>query len=115
MTSPATTVTALPIEVDLVLYQGDDFYLDLIVSNPDGTDADLSTAIATAEIHTNTATTTPLAVFNATIIGNVIHLHLPSGESTNLTAPGVWDCQIATPDITTLVAGRVTPTAEVTR
>jgi hypothetical protein len=113
--STASTVTALPTVVNLNLYAGDDFYLDLTVTNPDGSAADLSTAVATAQVRAHTsAPDPPLATFTATIAGNVIHLHLHSVDTATLTA-GVWDCQIATPDITTLVAGSVTVTGEVTR
>jgi hypothetical protein len=112
----ATTITALPMTVNLDLYAGDDFYLDLTVTNPDGTAADLSTAVATAQVRAKaTDPDPPLAAFVATITGNVIRLHLASTASQQLTGPAVWDCQVATPDITTLAAGTVTMSGDVTR
>jgi hypothetical protein len=110
----ATAITALPTTVDLALYEGDDFYLDLVVTNPDGSAADLSTAVASAQVRTTADTTDPQAQFTATITGNVIHLHLDH-IAASVMSNGVWDCQIATPDITTLAAGKVTVTQEVTR
>jgi hypothetical protein len=113
--APPQTITALPAPVNLELYKGDDFYLDLIVTNPDGTDADLSTATPSAQIRTAANSPAVLAAFDATVEGNIVHLHLPNAEAAKLTsARCAWDAQIDTGDITTLVAGMVTVSGEVT-
>ena len=112
------TVSGLPTPVNLALYQGDDFYMDLTVDNPDGTPADLTGAVASALIRSAPgAADPPMATITATVdvALSVVHLHLPHTEAANLAAGGAaWDCQIATPDVTTLAAGRVTVTAQVT-
>src|SRR6059036_3254727 len=87
-------IVALPTVIDLELYAGDDFYLDLTVTNPDGTAADLTTAVASAQIRAAANAADPMATFAATITGNVIHLHLTAAAAASLVS-GVWDCQIA--------------------
>jgi hypothetical protein len=108
------TIVALPAKVNLDLYAGDDFYLDLTVTNPDGSDADLSAAVPTAQIRTTDVDANVAATFEVTVNGNVISLHLVNTDTAQLPPQAVWDCQIATPDVTTLVAGTVTTTADVT-
>jgi hypothetical protein len=114
------TITALPTAQDIQLYIGDDFYCDVTVTNPDGSAADLSSVTAAAQVRASASDTNTLAVFTCTIAGNIIHLKLPHTETVKLTAgsAAVWDCQITASgsgDITTLVAGKITGTAEVTR
>ena len=115
MATPRIAVGTLPSPVDLSLYQGDDFYLDLTVTNSDGSPADLTGATPKAQIRTTAADATVLAEFVATITTNVIHLHLTAALTAPLSGPAVWDCQITTPDVVTLVAGTVTIRPEVTR
>jgi hypothetical protein len=111
--APPVLIVAQPAVVNLALYAGDDFYLDVTVTNPNGSAADLSSAVAQAQIRTAPEDDPPIAVFAVTITANVIHLHLTHAASTGLVS-GVWDCQIATPDVTTLAAGTVIVTPEVT-
>jgi hypothetical protein len=114
--SGVPSLTALPMTANLFIYAGDDFYVDLIVVNSDGTSTDLSSATAKAQIRAKPTDPDPaLASFTATISSNVIHLHLPSAQSTGLVGTLVWDCQITYPDVVTLVAGTVSVTPEVTR
>lgn len=113
-TQPLQTVTALPAPVNLEIYKGDDFYLDVTVTNPDGSDADLSAVTPAAQIRPQPNSATILATFDLTVDGNVIHLHLPHGESHNLIPRCAWDVQITGGDITTLAAGTVTVSGEVT-
>lgn len=99
-TAPATDpvdIYALPIERNLHIYKGDDFYLDLVVTNPDGTDADLSGATPSAQIRTTPNSPDLLASFDATVDGNTIHLHLPHEQSVNLAGQFAWDAQITNP------------------
>jgi hypothetical protein len=111
-----TVLVSTPECVNLALYRGDDFYIDITVTYQDSGDpADLSNALATAMIRARAGDQrAPLASFAATIEGNVIHLHLTSTASAGLPTSAVWDCQIATPDVTTLVAGTITTTPDVT-
>lgn len=109
------TVTALPVSVSLSLYAGDDFWLDLTVTNPDGGAADLSGMVATSQIRSAAgAADPPMCVFDATISGNVVQLHLPAVESAKLVGPAVWDCEIVGAATTTIAAGKVAVTAQVT-
>ena len=110
----ALTISALPEIVNLALYAGDYFALDLEVIDAAGNPYDLSAAVATAEIRDN-GSAQPMATFTATIDGSTIHLQLPSTEAANLAGNPAWDCQIADPEIFTLAAGQIAVTAQVTR
>ena len=117
-TAGPVTITALPAVVNLSLYQGDDFFLDLTVTNPDGSAAELTSATPSADIKASKTAPDALATFDAevdAILTNVIHLHLPHLQAAQLT-PGsaVWDCQIEDTQVFTLAAGSVTITGEVT-
>lgn len=118
MTMAPVLISTLPVTVNLKLYQGDDFKLDLTVTDPDGTPADLAGMTAAAVIRlTVGAPDPPEATFTATIDpgGDIVHLHLPHTEASKL-APGVcyWDCQISATETYTLAAGKVTVTGQVT-
>lgn len=90
-------VSAVPQTVNLFLYKGDDFWLDLIVTNPDGSDTDLSAATASAQIRTAPNVDDIMASFDASIEANVIHLHLPHAQASDLIAGScAWDAQIST-------------------
>jgi hypothetical protein len=109
------TISALPAAVDLAVYAGDDFRFDVTVLDGDGLPADLTGMTASAQIRPTRDSDITLADFDATIEGNVIHLHLDHDQSIKLTPRSVWDVQIAGSDITTLAGGNVTTTGEVTR
>lgn len=112
---PPQTIDALPLVVNLLLYAGDDFYLDLTVTNPDGTDADLEGMAARAQIRARAGSPDVMAAFDAELEGNVIRLHLTSDASRGLSGKGVWDCQLYDGDTATLASGRVTFTAAVSQ
>src|SRR3954470_1598423 len=59
-------ISALPLRVDVDIYKGDDFYLDLTVTTPDGSDADLSGATPSAQIRSAPNSTDIMASFQAT-------------------------------------------------
>lgn len=103
-------VSARPGDVDLELYEGDDFFMDIVVKNPDGTPAPVGTPLA--QIRSDSGAI--LATFQTTVTGSTINLHLP-GAIVRESLVGVWDCQVtdANDQVTTLVAGSVTTTAEV--
>ncbi len=109
------TITQLPAEVDLAIYQGDDFYLDLTVTDAGGGAADLTGFTATAQVRSAPgAVDPPMCTFTATIAANIIHLHLPHTEAAKLNNPAAWDCQVEATDVITLVAGKVTVTLQIT-
>ena len=102
MVAPPVTIVALPPVVNLTLAAGDDFYMDLVVTGVDLTGAQVQADIRAS--HSGW----PLAVFEATVEANTIHLHLPSGQAAQVAGPASWGCRMANPDVITLVAGRVT-------
>lgn len=110
------SISALPAVVNLSLYQGDDFTLLLNVSTPTGEPADLSQM--TVESHIRPDPAGVLAgEFEPAVDGPVISLHLPGAVSSGLPLRCVWDAQITDQDdaVTTLAAGTITLTPEVTR
>lgn len=110
----AAALSAVPLDQPLILYQGDDWRLDIVVTNPDGTPADLTGATVSSQVRRTPDAAEVLGEFTATIEGNTIHLHMPASTSATITS-GVWDCQLATPDVVTLVGGKLTVPLEVTR
>lgn len=111
----AVSVGELPSVVNLVLYQGDDFFVRITVGSPVG---DLTGYTAKAEIRTTAASNTALATFDATIIDAfTVGLHLPANQSKLVTTAAVWDVQVTDPagQVTTLAYGTVAVTREVTR
>jgi hypothetical protein len=114
---PPVNVDALPQIVNLILYQGDDFFLDIAITNPDGSEFDLTGWTARAQVRATPTDIMIMATFTASITANVIALHLPNTESINLAPAAVWDCELtsATPEIYTVVAGTVQTTRHVTR
>lgn len=111
-----TTISRLPTGVDMILYQGDDFALTITVRNPDGTDADLTGAIVRSQIRVNPGDATVAGQFTVGVTGNMITLTLPGPTSATLPNQCVWDCEMTVSGrTTTLVAGRITLTPEVTR
>jgi hypothetical protein len=134
-TANCATVTIQPPCIDLHLYEGDDFRMDLVCHNPDGSYADLSMCTAAAQIRNLPFESARFLSFDCSIgqvagIGNwsVVHLLLPSDQSAGLGGhdplseydllydyPMVWDCQLAYPEIVTICRGNVTSTRQVTQ
>ena len=118
VTGGPVTLTAIPAEVDLQLYAGDDFTFTITVNNPDGTATDLTGFTAMAQVRAAASLSSPvLASFTPSIAGNVITLHLPSTGSTGLPPTCVYDAQMTDTNsvVTTLVAGTVTVAPQVTQ
>lgn len=118
----ATLIGNIPLDVNLALYRGDDFDLDVIVTDASGQPFDLTGHTAAAEIRADTVTDEVMATFTCTISTNVVHLHLDDLESAKLAGNGVWDVQITSAGgagpagvVTTLAHGTVTITPDVTR
>lgn len=107
--------------VNLNIYAGDDYAADITVTEVDGlTPADLTGYTAQSQIRQSltSAVPDPVAQFACTIAAHVITIVLNHDLSKLLTTgPYVWDLQIvdATGWITTLVAGQVIVTKEVTK
>jgi len=114
-------VGTLPLAVDLTLYRGDDFFLDVTVTNPDGSPYPLTGYTATSQMRVEPRDPDPpVAEFTCTIdttTTNVIHLHLPGSQSQAVPDTMAWDVQIvgATGLVTTLAFGQATFTGDVTR
>jgi hypothetical protein len=110
------TVTGIPAAINLLVYAGDDLYLDLSVTNV-GAPADLTGYSAKAQIRATPADTAILATLTATIAGSTVHLHLVHTDAATLSGSAVWDCQLTDPigNISTIAAGTVTVTPDVTR
>jgi hypothetical protein len=108
-------------QATLNIYQGDDYTADVTVMEADGTTpADLTGYTAQSEIRPVVGDTAPAAAaqFTTTISGNIITIKLTHDDTKNLNKPSyVWDLQIidATGWITTILAGPVKVTLEVTK
>jgi hypothetical protein len=105
---------------NLQIYQGDDYVATVTVKNADGTPADLSGYTAKAQIRRNVADLQPAVTVEllATIASPFINLFLTHDQTLVLSGTYVWDLQlteIATGAVTTILAGQVPVTPEVTR
>lgn len=113
------TVNAIPQAVDLLLYQGDDFFLDVTVNNADGTPFTMTGWVPKAQIRPTPPDETVVAELTCTAASNVVSIHLLHVDSALLTEPlYAWDVQVThTADgvVTTLCYGIVNMTLEVTR
>lgn len=104
---------------DLLLYQGDDYAGTVLVSNADGTPADLTGYTAQSQIRRLVADADPVVVveIGTTVVSPNVILSIPHLETETLQGRYVWDLQLTTPDdqIMTIIAGKVILTSEVTR
>jgi hypothetical protein len=106
---PPIVVDTQPTEVDLVFPAGDDLYLDLALTEDDGSPADLSSSSATAVVTTSTGQV--LASFDTSITDNIVHLHLAAADTQDLPASARWKCTVTAPDeVETVAAGSVRAT-----
>ena len=112
-----TTVTELPLPVNLALYTGDDLAIQLTLTNPDQTPTDLTGGVVAAQIRPSSSSNSIAATFLPSITGNVITLTLSHTDTQALVGKFVWDCQITSASglVTTLTAGKATFTQDVTR
>lgn len=106
---------------DLNIYQGDDFGATVSVLQ-DGAPADLTGYTARAQIRQDVADRRGevIAEITAAVSTSYILLSLTHEQTTALRVRSgryVWDLEITSPDaqITTILAGGVTITSEVTR
>lgn len=106
----------MPTKADLAIYQGDDYAAVVTV---DGL-TDLAGFTAQAQIRVGPADTNPQIVVEidtALALPNTINLVIPNEVTLRLSGTYMWDLQVTDPGgvISTLLAGIVTVTPEVTR
>lgn len=109
----------MPGKANLVLYQGDDYAAVVTVSNGGGS-LDLTGYTAQAQIRMGPADSNPQVVVEIdTSVDppNQIGLTIPSDITGQLSGVYAWDLQVIDPNgvVSTLLAGNVTVTPEVTR
>lgn len=110
-------VGAVPSEVDIVVYQGDDVRFTIPVLQ-DGDPAVLIGCTIDSQIRASASDNNVLATITTTVADNNVSFWLAAADSANLTKVGaVWDAQITDSGgfITTFVAGKVIVTEQVTR
>ena len=104
---------------DLLIYQGDDYRATVTLSNQDGSPVDLTGFTAQAQIREDVADVAPdvLVEIGTTLGTSAVELSIPNAQTKLLNGTYRWDLQLTSADgfITTVLAGKVTATAEVTR
>ena len=105
---------------DLNIYRGDDYIAQVTVLDASGAAANLVGYTAEAQVRTGLgdANAALAAQFTCSIAGNVITIQLPHTQTKGLARTQYyWDIQIIDTNgfITTLLAGSVTVTMEVTK
>ena len=112
-TVPLKKIEQLPAPVDLILYAGDDFSMEITLSP-----VDLTGASAEAQIRPTAESPTISASFACDVVGiDVVKLTLLGTDTQTLKGGYVWDCQVtnSTGAVLTPVAGTVDFTQDVTR
>jgi hypothetical protein len=110
------TLTRLPAVVNVVVYQGDDFALSVHVHEPDGTDADLTSAVFAAEIRDAPRADGGLVLgsWDLDDDGPVIRARLSAATCEGLPRTSVYDLRMALGGWrTTLIAGTISTVASV--
>jgi len=109
----------MPSKATLAIYQGDDYFAVVTVTNGTPTPPDLTGYEAQAQIRLSIADkAADVIVEIATQIeGNQIFLSIPAAQTVPLSGTYAWDLQLTRPDgtIVTILAGGVVVTGEVTR
>jgi hypothetical protein len=115
-------VVVLPAVVNLSIYEGDDFWMDIVITDTNNNPVDLTGTFPTSQIRPAPDDETILANFDVSVdvpsggtTVNLIHLHLNADDSNLLPASAAWDVQLTTPNITTIAGGTVTVTPQVTQ
>jgi hypothetical protein len=110
------TLEQLPRTVNLLVYRGDDVGLNLTVSELDESPAILAGATFRAQIRRTPDALDVEGELTVAATDNVVELHLPASVSAALPAQGAWDCEMVRGGwVTTLAAGRLIVTPDVTR
>ncbi|HEU0180357.1 MAG TPA: hypothetical protein VFV58_39475 [Blastocatellia bacterium] len=110
----------MPDRGDLIIYQGDDWGATVTVtSNGVPPDQVIAGYTAKAQIRQDVADNDPdvdIEIVTA-VASPAISLTIPASQTVNLCGDYVWDLQITSPagQVTTILAGNVRVTSEVTR
>ena len=108
----------MPARADLRIYQGDDYGAVVTVNGGEPPDV-IAGYTAKAQIREDTADACPdvAAEIVTEVVSPVINLTLPADVTVNLCGQYVWDLEITDPNgtVTTILAGNVVVTNEVTR
>ena len=107
-------------QANLAIYEGDDYSALVTVLNADATMPDLTGYEAQAQIRLGAADFNPTVVVEietAITPPNQIALTIPNAITSQLSGRYQWDLQLTATDgtITTILAGLVTVTPEITR
>ena len=108
----------MPDQVDLDIYQGDDYAALVTVTDPAGAPADLTPFEAAAHIRKGPAHSYPVVIEIAvTVAADAITLYIPSAQTATLYGKYVWDLELISADsvITTIAHGYVNVSNQVTR
>jgi hypothetical protein len=110
------TIERLPQAVNLILYRGDDFALVVEVTDAEGDPADLTGAVVRAQIRTAPDAGQVEGEFSPAVEDNLVVLHLLGSVSAGLPPSSVYDAEVEIEGaVTTLVAGTIALTPDVTR
>lgn len=112
----ADAAGTMPANVNLSVYQGDDFFLTVTVDDS-VTPIDLTLYTPKSQIRPTPGDANLLATFDVTVLDAThLQLHLTSAESTKLPTVAAWDVQItdAAGLVTTLAYGQVVTMGQVT-
>jgi hypothetical protein len=110
----------VPAKQDIKIMRGDTEVFNITVTDSTGAPIDLTGDIFTSQIRYNRDDSSIAATFNCTIVDpllGLVRLTLPAGTSAGLVAgTAFWDLQRNdTSVITTIIAGKCTILADVTR
>jgi hypothetical protein len=112
--TPSGQVTQLPAVINITCYAGDDLSFSLPMTNSDGTDTDLTSAVILAQVRQRPETPAIVATFSSAVTGNVITLTLAGTDSQGLSGVYVWDCQVTNAGaVYTPAAGAITVNPDV--
>jgi len=114
--NPPQTITVLPQEIDLVIYEGDDFFMDMIVTDANSQPVDVTNAQPMSQIRDapDGNLLASLVITVDTTQTNLMHIQLQAADSNGLPANCAWDIQLSSPTIVTLARGTVQVHPQVT-
>jgi hypothetical protein len=113
----AQTITVLPTTINLNIYQGDDFFLDVTVMDANNNPVVCTNSQPLSQIRLSPNDLTILANLAITVDAtttNLLHLHLLAADSNLLPLVTAWDLQLSSPNVLTIAAGVVNCTPQVT-
>ena len=109
----AITIGTLPPRVDLILFQGDDIFINLTLTQPG---IDLTLYVPRAQVRSQPGGVLIAEVDVSVLNATTLRLHLDSPQTTLFPSTAVWDVQVSDTAgiVTTLAQGSVSTTREVT-